>query len=111
MVNDTVTSIAVPARYDPLAIAEPVPETVGRTVSTVAVTSVLAAFILPTASLKTPASTCTDIGEVELLVGVKTNEYEVPDPVNPLTAPPDIEISVLVKLTEASLNVAVIVAV
>jgi hypothetical protein len=48
---------------------------------------------------------------VELLVGVKTNEYEVPDPVNPLISPPVAEISALVKLTEASLNEAVIVAV
>jgi hypothetical protein len=48
---------------------------------------------------------------VELLVGVKTNEYEVPDPVNPLINPPVAEISVFVKLTEDSLNVAVMVAV
>jgi hypothetical protein len=48
---------------------------------------------------------------VELLDGVKTNEYEVPDPVNPLIIPPLAEMSVFVKLTEASLNVAVIVAV
>jgi hypothetical protein len=48
---------------------------------------------------------------VELLVGVKTNEYEVPDPVNPLISPPVAETSVLVKLIEDSLNVAVMVAV
>ena len=111
MVNDTVTSIAVPALYDPSAITELTPETVGRTVSTVAVTTELAEFTLPTASLKTPATTCTDIGVVELLVGVKTNEYEVPDPVNPLTAPPVTETSALVKLIEVSLSVAVMVAV
>ena len=111
LVKVTVTSIDVPARYGPLAIIELTPETVGRTVSTGAVTSGLAVFTLPNASLKTPASTCTDIGEVELLVGVKVKEYEVPDPVNPLISPPVTEISVFVKLTEASLNVAVIVAV
>jgi hypothetical protein len=48
---------------------------------------------------------------VELLVGVKTNEYEVPDPVNPLIKPPIAEISALVKLIEVSLSVAVMVAV
>jgi hypothetical protein len=48
---------------------------------------------------------------VELLVGVNTNEYEVPDPVNPLTAHPVTETSALVKLIEVSLSVAVMVAV
>jgi hypothetical protein len=110
-VNVTVISIAVPARYEPLAIDEVTPDTVGRTVSTVAVTSELAEFIFPTASLKTPATTCTDIGVVELLVGVKINEYEVPDPVNPLINPPVAETSVLVKFIVASLSDAVIVAV
>jgi hypothetical protein len=110
-VNVTVTSIAAPARYEPSAAREPTAEIVGTTVSTVAVTGELAMFTLPNASLKTPANTCIDICVVELLVGVKTNEYELPEPVKPLIAPPVAEMSVLVKLADASLKVAVTVAV
>ena len=110
-VNVTVTSIAAPARYEPSAARELTAEIVGTTVSTEAVTCELAVFTLPNASVKTPASTCTDICVVELLVGVKTNEYELPEPVKPLIAPPVAEMSVLVKLTDASLKVAVTVAV
>jgi hypothetical protein len=42
---------------------------------------------------------------------VKINEYVVPEPVNPLITPPVAEMSEFVKLLDASLRVAVIVAV
>ena len=55
--NVTAISIAEPARYAPLAVDELALETTGITVSTVAVSAVLAVFKLPTASLNAPAST------------------------------------------------------
>ena len=74
LLNVTATSIVAPARYEPFAVGELTLETVGITVSTTAVSTALAVFWFPTASLNTPARTCTDIGVVELLVGVKVNE-------------------------------------
>ena len=104
-------SIVVPARYAPFTVDDVRLETTGINVSTVAVITELAVFKFPTASLKTPARTDTDIDVVELVVGVKVNVNVVPEPVKALIAPPATETSALVKLTLDSLNDAVIVAV
>jgi hypothetical protein len=107
----TATSIVVPARYAPLTVDEERLETTGIKVSTAAVNTELAVLRFPVASPKTPASTDTDIDVFEFVVGVKVNVYEVPEPTKPLIKPPATEMSAFVKLTLASLNEAVIVAV
>jgi hypothetical protein len=107
----TATSIVVPERYAPFTVGDVRFETTGINVSTVAVTAELAVLRFPTASLKTSPVTEIDIDMVELVAGVNVNVYEVPEPANPLIAPPTTETSALVKLTLDSLNVAVTVAV
>jgi hypothetical protein len=62
-----------------------------------------AVFVLPAASVNAPPA--TDNAAVPPFtpeVGVKTNEYELPDPVNPLTAPPVAETSLEMNVEEAS---------
>ena len=111
--SDSVTaiSIVVPERYAPFTVDDVRLETTGINVSTVAAITELAVFKFPAASLKTPASTDTDIDVVELVAGVNVNVYEVPEPTKPLIVPPATVTSALAKLTLDSLNVAVTVAV
>ena len=79
--------------------------------STLAVNELLGVLPLPPASVNASAPTESDIAVVELAVGVKVNEYRVPEPVKPLIVPPLTVMSPTTKSLEISLSVAVMVAV
>ena len=85
----------------------------GAAVSIARERDVLAAFPFPAASLKTPESTATDpVTWLRPAVGVKVNLYTVGDTTTKFeTDPSVVAMSVLTKLAEDSLSVAVTTAV
>ena len=85
-----------------------VPSTTGATGASVSMVSdsvELAAFPFPAASLNAPSAINTEPLKALLLpVGVKSAEYVVPDPVNPLSEPPETVMSPTSKLLDDSLS-------
>jgi hypothetical protein len=86
---------------------------VGRNVSNVNDTALLAELLLPAASVnRVPATEMEAVPEFVLTVGVNTTEYSVEDVVvSVLIVPPLMEMSSAAKLDDSSESVKVIVSV
>ena len=84
---------------------------VGRIVSIVMASTLLAVLALPAASLNTPAGTDTAPLPAYALAGVKIAVYAAPEPLNAESVPPVARTSASVKSVEGSLRANVIVAV
>ena len=84
----------------------------GASVSMVSDKEELAEFPFPAASLNAPAETEIEpLNALLLPVGVNNAEYVVPEPVNPLSEPPETVMSPTTKLLEDSLSSTETVAV
>jgi len=91
--------------------AHPLNETVGAVVSKPMLNVELAELLLPTESVNEFAPTKMDAVPEEFEVGVKIAVYDVPDPLNDESAPPDTVTSPATKFDDDSDNVNVTVVV